>query len=87
MSPFFLSVTVVNVVDSISVFTGVDVGVGVGVVVVGLAVGVGVEVEDVELEKIAKTFESAEIDGTVGEFVAALYGKKSRNCDYNMSYK
>ena len=85
MSPFFLSVTVVNVVDSISVFTGVDVG--VGVVVVGLAVGVGVEVEDVELEKIAKTFESAEIDGTVGEFVAALYGKKSRNCDYNMSYK
>ena len=87
MSPFFLSVTVVNVVDSISVFTGVDVGVEVGVVVVGLAVGVGVEVEDVELEKIAKTFESAEIDGTVGEFVAALYGKKSRNCDYNMSYK
>lgn len=53
----------------------------VEVVVVGLAVGVGVEVEDVELEKIARTFVSAEIDGTVGEFVTALYGKKSGKCD------
>ena len=63
-------------VDSISVLTGV--GVGDEAVDVALAEGVLVEVEDVELEKIAKTLVSAEIDGTVGEFVTALCGKKSR---------
>lgn len=84
-SPFFLSVTVVDVVDSISVFTGVVVE--DEVVDAALAEGVGVEVDEVELEKIAKTLVRAEIDGTVGEFVTALYGKKSRECGQNMSHK